>query len=185
MTEQRYDPVAQMLHWLTLIAVIAAYAIGLYREGLPKTDFRAALMSLHMSVGLLVMALTIARLTWKVYSPNPASAVPSKGARVMAKLGHFALYATLLLIPMIGVAAAWAKGRDLSFFGLFPVPALFPPQKAWVSPLEKSHEVTAHAMMALAGLHALAALAHHYILKDGTLMRMLPFSGRLSLARHH
>lgn len=175
MTARRYDPFTQALHWATVLAVVAAYAIGIYREDLPKNDFRAWLMALHMSVGLLVIGLAFIRLGWRSVVPAPTSNLSSDRMRLAAKLGHVALYATLLAIPLIGIAAGWAKGRDISFFGLFSLPAPFAPQKNWVKPLENLHEIAAHLMMLLAAAHAGVALLHQALLKDGTMARMLPF----------
>jgi superoxide oxidase len=177
MHPHRYDPVSRFFHWSVLSAVIAAYAIGLYREGLPKDDFRAYLMSLHMSVGLLVMGLTVARIGWRSFVSAPPPAATSPVLKLAARAGHLALYVALAAVPLIGLLAAWAKARNVDFFGLFPVPALIAPDKALVKPLEEIHEIAAHAMMILSGLHAAAAIFHQFVLKDGTLSRMSPFPG--------
>lgn len=175
MQPHRYDPVSQFFHWSILLAVIAAYAIGIYREDLPKDDFRAYLMSLHMSVGLLVMGLTAARIGWRSFVPAPPLAASSIKLKLAVKAGHLALYLAMAAVPLIGLCAAWAKARNIGFFGLFPVPALIGPDKELVKPLEEIHEIAAHAMMILAGMHAAAAVFHQFILKDGTLTRMSPF----------
>jgi cytochrome b561 len=61
----RYDPVAQVFHWVVAIAVVAAYALGLVREEMPRGEFRSALLSLHMSLGLLVFGLSVLRFVWR------------------------------------------------------------------------------------------------------------------------
>lgn len=177
METRRYDPVTQLFHWSTMLAVVAAYAIGLYREGLPKDDFRAYLMSLHMSAGLLVMGLTAARIAWRSVVPAPTPVAGPITVKLAAKAGHLALYAAMAAIPLIGLLAAWAKARDITFFGLFPIPAPIRPDRQLVGRLEDIHAITAHVMMILAGLHAAAAMIHQFAFKDGTMARMLP-SGR-------
>lgn len=176
MTTHRYDPVSQSLHWITALAVIAAYAIGLGREALPKGDLRTALLSLHMSLGMLVMGLTVARITWRSTFARPVETMvhPLKPAEIAAKLVHLGLYASMMAIPLVGLLSAWLKGRLVSFFGLIYLPSPFALDTAFAKSLENAHELASHLMMALAGLHALAAIGHHYILKDGTLARMLP-----------
>lgn len=176
MTTHRYDPVSQSLHWITALAVIAAYAIGLGREALPKGDLRTALLSLHMSLGMLVMGLTMARITWRstLARPIETSHFPLKPAEMAAKLVHLGLYAAMMALPMMGLLSAWLKGRVVSFFGLVYLPSPFALDPALGKGLENAHELAGHVMMALAGLHALAAIGHQYILKDGTLSRMLP-----------
>ena len=73
---------------------------------------------------------------------------------------------------MIGLFSAWADGRNVTFAGLFAIPALIGPNKGLVKILEEAHEVSAHAMMALAGLRAAAAIVHQFVLRDGTLARL-------------
>lgn len=178
MTAHRYDPVSQSLHWFTAIAVIAAYAIGVGREGLPKGDLRAALLGLHMSLGMLVMALTVVRIVWRsvIAKPVEPGRQPSKPADFAARLAHLALYASMLAIPLIGLLAAWTKGRSIEFFGLVALPSPIGVDRVLAKGLENAHEIAGHLMMSLAGLHAAAAIGHQFILKDGTLSRMLPVS---------
>lgn len=185
MTTHRYDPVSLSLHWFTAFAVIAAYAIGLGREALPKGDFRTALLGLHMSLGMLVMVLAIVRITWRSLFAAPVAPVTSSHgpADLAAKFAHLALYGTMLAIPVIGLLAAWTKGRPVDFFGLMALPSPIGLDRALAKGLENAHEIAGHLMMALAGIHALAAIGHQFILKDGTLSRMLP-GGRLKNQTH-
>ena len=174
MTQHRYDPFTQSLHWMTAFAVIAAYAIGIGREALPKGDLRSFLLGLHMSIGILVLGLTMVRIGWRNFVPAPVPLPSTKRVALAAKLVHLGLYAAMLAIPVLGLLAAWAKGRDVGFFGLLAFPSPIGQNKVLAKSLEGAHEVAAHAMMLLAGLHAAAAIAHQTILKDGTLARMLP-----------
>lgn len=176
MSTHRYDPFSQSLHWITALVVIVAYAIGLGREALPKGDVRTALLSLHMSLGMLVMALTFVRITWRLTFARPLEVRPRpvNPAEIAAKLAHLGLYASMLAIPMIGLLSAWLKGRLVSFFGLVLVPSPFALNPGFAKGLENAHELSGHLMMALAGLHAVAAIGHQFILRDGTLSRMLP-----------
>jgi cytochrome b561 len=178
---ERYDPVSQTLHWFVAIMVIAIYAIGIVREELPKGDFRSWLLTVHMSLGMLVMALTFARLGWRSFNPAPAPVPAPKMASLAAKAAHLALYVALLALPIIGLFAAWAKGRDLTFFALFPIPSPIGVDRGLAKTLENAHELAAHLMMLLVGVHAFAAIAHQYVLKDGTLQRMLPQFGKSNM----
>ena len=173
--KHRYDPVTQSLHWVIAIAVVAAYVIGIVREDLPKNDFRAWLLTLHMSLGMVVMALSVLRIGWRQISPGPAPLPAKPVATLAAKAVHLALYVAMLSIPVIGLFAAWAKGRTVGFFDLAILPSPIAVDKPLAKSLEGLHEVAAHAMLLLAGLHAVAAIGHQWLLKDGTLGRMLPF----------
>lgn len=177
MTRNRYDALTQSLHWVIALLVIGTYAIGLGREALPKGDFRTFLLGLHMSLGLALIGLMVVRIAWRIAAPAVAPVPMSKPLQVSAKLGHLALYALLFAAPLVGLAAAWIKGRTVGFFGL-PLPTPFTVNVATGKFLEGVHEVMANGLIALAGLHAAAAIAHHHILKDDTLRRMLPQFGR-------
>ncbi len=169
----RHDLMTQALHWSVAILVLAIYAIGLGREALPKGDFRTALLGLHMSLGIGLMALLAIRISWRFVAPAVEPVALSDGMRLAARLGHGALYVLLLAAPVAGLLAAWIKGRVVGFFGL-PLPSPFLVNSVAAKWLEEAHELTANALVALAGLHAVAALIHHLVLKDGTLRRMLP-----------
>jgi cytochrome b561 len=175
MTRSLHDPITRSIHWFIAIAVAAAYAIVLLREDLPKGDFRTFLLALHMWIGMAVLALSVVRLVWRGAAPAVEPAPGTPLARLLAKAAHVALYLALLLLPVIGLLSAWGKGRPVTFFGLMP---LLPPisiGRELGGELEDLHGLVGHAVMILAGLHAAAAIAHQWVLKDGTLGRMLPF----------
>lgn len=175
MTKHRFDPLTQSLHWLVALLVITSYAIGVVREDLPKGDFRSWLLTVHMSLGMIVFALSIVRLMWRSITPAPTPiAGQSSSTRLAAKAGHALLYVAMFAVPVVGLLAAWIKGRTVGFFNLAILPTPFPVDKALGSQIEHLHTFAGHAMMLLAGGHALAAIAHQFWLKDGTLGRMLP-----------
>lgn len=174
MRPDRYAPLIRHLHWFVAGAVILAYAIGLIREELPRNAFRAFLLSAHMWIGQLVVLATLLRLWMRATTAGPGAAPGSPAVVLAARLGHLALYATLLAIPVLGLAAAFAKGRDVSFLGLFVLPSPMAVDKPFAETLEDVHSVAAHCMMLLAFGHAAMALAHHYMFKDGVMARMMP-----------
>jgi len=137
-------------------------------------------MSLHMSVGIVAWALTILRLVIRTRSAVP-SPVSSSPAMAIAERGvHFLLYASLIVVPLIGLASAWIRGRPFVFFGMFAIPS--PLVIDWKSALGKSlehiHLYAAYAFLALAGLHVLAALYHHTIGHVRVLPRIMPGAQR-------
>jgi len=173
MTDPRYDTVTRMLHWLIALLVVAVYGIGLFREVMPKGDARTAMLALHMSLGLCLLALMVPRLLNRIVTPAlPPVPMPPLMA-ISARLGHAALYILLLVLPVVGLLAAWFKGRTVGLFA-FTLPSPFVANRELAHTLEEAHEILAHGLMALAGLHAVAALYHHKVLKDGLLARMLP-----------
>ena len=157
---------------MSLIAIAIAFIIGLVMENMPRGPEKTQLVNLHASLGVLLLALTAARLGWRAVVPGPA---PS-GSRLMqlaAKAMHLALYAMLVAVPISGVLMMAAKGRAFDVFGLFTVPPLMATDRAFGESLEEAHEMLSYLMLILVGLHAAAAVFHQAILKDGVLGRML------------
>ncbi len=174
MTDERYDGITIALHWLLAILVVATYALGLLREELPRGEPRTLVLMLHTSIGLTVIAGTVLRMIWRGFR-RPLPEVPGPaGLALAAKLAHIALYVAVLAVPVLGVASMWAKGRGIPVFGLTELASPWPADRALGKSLDKLHEAGAHLLVALAGAHAVAALAHHVLLRDNVLMRMLP-----------
>ncbi|MBK4718045.1 cytochrome b [Azospirillum sp. YIM DDC1] len=175
----RYDGVTLFLHWSVALLILVAFAIAQGRGLVPRGPERTALMDLHRSLGVLVLALVALRMVWRAISPPPP--MPADTAPLLllaAKAGHLALYALMIAVPLAGVLMTQANGHPVSVFGLFTLPALVGEDKAFGHTLEEAHELLGTAIIVLAGLHAVAALVHQYVLKDGTLSRMLPWGNR-------
>lgn len=177
MVRARYDRLTRSLHWATAALVIVTYAIGLGREFLPKGDLRTMMLAQHISFGLAMLGIVAVRILWRLAAPPVAPAPMASHAHLAARFAHMGLYILMLAAPVVGIAAAFIKGRTVGFFGLEIVNP-FAINVAVGKALEGAHELAAHALLALAGLHAAAALAHHYLLRDGVMARMLPAGAR-------
>ncbi|WP_176597146.1 MULTISPECIES: cytochrome b [Sphingobium] len=168
----RYSNVARALHWILAILIIFNLFLGFAHDALPK-DWKV--MPVHKSIGLTVLALTVARILWRFTRETPPlpAAMPAweKGA---AHATHFAFYAFMLLVPLTGWIMSSAGDRPLNWFFLFDVPK-FAVSKgdAIVGISGEAHEVLGFVWAALIVVHVLAALRHHFILKDGVLRRMI------------
>lgn len=88
---------------------------------------------------------------------------------------HFALYAWMIGMPLGGWLLLSASGKPIPFFGL-QLPALITESKGLADLLEEVHEAGGTVGYFLVGLHSAAALFHHYVSRDDTLVRMLPES---------
>ncbi|MCX7324540.1 MAG: cytochrome b/b6 domain-containing protein [Hyphomicrobiales bacterium] len=172
----RYDPFSIDLHWLVAVAVLATYAIGLGRELVPTGQLRTATLALHLSLGLSVFVLTALRLGWRGLRVSVPSLAGQRWALLASQAMQLALYFALIALPLIGLFSVWAEGRGVSVFGLCVLPSPINADKRLVEPLEDLHAVGAHLMIVLAGLHAAAALVHHHLLRDDTLVRILPLA---------
>lgn len=172
----RYGAAVIALHWVMLLLLAAVYACMELRGLAPRgSELRGALKPLHFLLGLSVLALVVVRLAvrWSAgAAPDIRPALP-KWQEGLARLMHFALYAFMIATPILGWLTLSAQGKPIVLFGLH-VLSLVGPNEALAEQLQDVHEALATAGYFLIGLHAAAALAHHYITHDNTLVRMLP-----------
>lgn len=167
----RYTFVARALHWIMAVLIIANLILGIGHDALPK-DW--AIMPVHKSIGLTVLALTLVRLGWRLGHRPPLHPVAMPGwEKAAAHATHFLFYAFMLLVPLTGWIMTSAGTRPLNWFFLFDVPK-FAVTKGdiLVGVSGEGHEIMGFAWAALIILHIAAALRHHLVLKDDVLRRM-------------
>jgi cytochrome b561 len=171
----RYSTLSISLHWLMLVLIAAVYACIELKGNFPKgSDTRELLKQWHFMLGLCVFLLVWLRLFARLISPTPpiTPALPNWQA-VPAQLMHVALYALMVGLPLVGWFILSAAGKPIPFFGL-DLPELMDKNPDLASTLKDWHELGGVVGYWLIGLHALAAVIHHHILRDDTLTRMLP-----------
>ncbi|WP_416462385.1 cytochrome b [Sphingomonas sp. VDB2] len=168
----RYTSVARTLHWAIAILILLNLFFGFAHDALPK---EWAVMPVHKSIGLTVLALTLVRIVWRLTHPAPPlpAAMPAweKGA---AHATHVLFYALMLILPLSGWIMSSAGTRPLNWFFLFDVPKFgVGKEDAIVGLSRRAHELLPWLWVALILLHVGAALRHHFMLKDDVLRRML------------
>lgn len=171
----RYGSLSIGLHWFMLLLLVAVYACIELRGYFPKgSDPRAALKSWHYMLGLSVFVLAALRFVVNMTSVVPRiEPNPPGWQMVSAKLLHLALYALMFAMPLAGWVLLSAEGDPIPFFGL-QLPALVGENKNLAESIKEIHETVGTVGYFLIGLHAAAALFHHYVVGDNTLRRMLP-----------
>lgn len=180
-SQQAYGGVAVTAHWVTVVCVIFAWGIGTFLGDFPRGPVRDGALFVHMTLGLTIFACLVIRLVWRFIDPPPPS-IPS--ARfdpwlgLAAKAGHFVLYALLIATPVLGVVVQFARGQPLPLFGVVDIASPWAFDREFFRQIIGVHQLAANTLGVVAILHALAALIHHSALRDGTLARMLPFTGR-------
>jgi cytochrome b561 len=173
-TGNRYGTWSIGMHWLMLALLIGVYACIELRGFFPKgSDIREALKVWHFMLGLGVFGLVFVRLVIRVATPPPRMAQIPAWQRRLAGVMHLLLYAFLVLMPMLGWLLLSAAGKPIPFFGL-ELPPLVGPDKAFAGTVKEIHETIGTIGYYLVGIHAVAALYHHYVMHDDTLLRMLP-----------
>jgi len=175
-SEQSWGAVAQFLHWAVALAVIGLCVVGLLMQELPASPTKIKVYALHKSIGITVLALVILRLFWRLIDRRPPHPAAMPGwQRTLSALTAGLLYLLLLAMPLSGWLYNSASNFSLRWFNLFSIPPLTGPDpaiKAWAQDL---HSYGFYLLGLLFALHVGAALRHHYVERDATLRRMLPF----------
>jgi cytochrome b561 len=176
----RYNRLAIALHWLLALAIVGAFGMGLYMHDLPFSVQRVKLFNWHKWAGITILALSAARLLWRLARPPPPL-----GARISAAMPpwqhglhrgvHLGLYLMFFAVPLLGWAYSSAAGVHVVWFGVLPLPDLVAPDKALADEVLKPlHRVAAYLLAALVSLHVAGALKHQFVDRDGLLWRMWP-----------
>lgn len=169
-----YGSVSKTLHWLIALLAFSQLAMGKFFEVEP--DESGSLFTWHASFGLMVLALMLVRLVWRLTHavPELPPTTPVWQQRVARSI-HWAFYAVLISLPLSGWMLTSAEGEAVTFLGWVPVPALpVPGGEASEDLIEEVHELLGNVLLVLAGIHVLAGLKHHFIDRDDVLRRMLP-----------
>ena len=174
-TKAHYGLLAQTVHWLTVVFVAAGWLLGTFLDDFPKNT-HGAILVVHMTLGQCVIALLVCRLAWRIADPPPPPEMTRFGRlqQKAATLSHVLLYAFLFAVPLAGILVQLKRGNALPIFGLWDIASPWPADRATARGILKIHEYLANTLVALAGIHAAAALTHHWVFGDRTLVRMLP-----------
>jgi len=174
-TIQRWGLVSVVIHWLSAVTVVSMFVLGLWMVDLTLYDrWYNAAPDIHKSIGITLLIVTLARLAWRLtgVTPEPLeshTAFEKKAAR----LAHVLIYVLLFSIMLSGYLISTADGHPIVVFGLFDVPATLHGIDQQEDIAGDVHLVLAIMLMSLATVHALAAVKHHVIDRDRTLLRML------------
>jgi cytochrome b561 len=175
-----YGAVSQLMHWITVALVILAWFLGQFDDVFPKGAPRAASLFVHNSAGLAVIVILVLRLFWRLANPRPPLESTILGIWLdrVGRLTHYALYALLIAAPISGIVLQFARGDAVPVFGLTEIASPWTADRALARNVKEVHELMANALVILAAFHAAAALIHHWLLRDRTLVRMLPLAWR-------
>ena len=174
-TSSKYGSVAQAFHWVTAIAVLAAFMLG---PGGSEQHVYAASKDfgrqLHETLGLIVFALSLLRMLWRTIDTHPQPVPLAPLMAFTAKAVQAALYCLLFAVPLTAILGAWFEGHPLTFLAGLQVSAPFGAAHPVGVALAAIHTWLGDGILWLAGFHALAAIFHHVFLQDGVLSAMLP-----------
>jgi len=177
-SDTQFGTVTKTFHWVMALLVIGLLCVGLWMGTIPASELalKIKVYGLHKSIGISVLLLVFARIFWHLYAKKPSFVAGMKPwEKLAASAAHIFLYIAMLVMPLSGWTMSSAKGRSVEFFNLFKLPDLVAKNEALGKNLATLHWALAWALIAAITVHVLAALKHHFINKDITLKRMLPF----------
>lgn len=186
-TSQDYGTVAKWFHWLTALLFLLAYCAVYYRQWFTedKTPENWTALQLHLSIGVTIAVIVVLRIIWRSMNQNPDPAPGSRLEHLAAHIGHYLLYAVMIVMPITGYIGT---GVNTEFFFLFDIPkfestALFQSLvsdglgitfKEFEKPIDFFHkDIMGKWLVWILILgHASAAMYHHFVKKDRTLAKM-------------
>jgi cytochrome b561 len=171
-TARRYDNVTIFFHWASALLVITQWLGAQTIDWFPRGPMRVDARSVHITFGVLLALILVARIIWRLTGGRRLPPVDQGVLNFVAKATHWALYALLAAMVSVGMLLAWARGD--SIFNLFSLPAYDAGNPTFSHQMQDVHATIGWIILALAGLHAGAALVHRYVWQDGVLGRMLP-----------
>jgi len=170
-----FDRTIRFLHWLTLFLFVAIFVLAFTIDFASSREQEVVLTQLHRSFGLTVWVVTLGRLVWRQFSrfPNWPPDMP-QAMRFAAQSSEYALYALVLIQPILGLLQTNARGDRVDLFFLGQLPPLIGMDRALARQLLEVHVTVGLLLLGLIALHTAAALYHHFWRRDDTLEAMLP-----------
>ena len=173
----QYGVIAKLFHWVTLGLMLVALPLGFVIQHV-KDASKMGFYALHESAGLTILFVALARLAWRRLSPPPS--LPHDMPKLMRTTStavHHALYALLILQPLLGFLATNAWGFPMrgatAYLGFIELPKFMEAWEGLAKILSLLHSIGGWLLVVLIALHIAGALFHHAIRRDGTLMRMI------------
>lgn len=184
-TAENYGTVAKWLHWLTALLFLGSYVSVYYRHWFTevKTPENWTALQLHLSIGVTIGVIVILRILWKISNRSPQPVPGPKMQQMAAKLGHLALYAVMIIMPITGYLGT---GANVEYFFLFDITSFKDTEffannfgfdmtfEEFEKPLDYIHKEILGALVVWLLIlgHVAAALYHHFVKQDRTLKRM-------------
>jgi cytochrome b561 len=174
-TADSWGAAAKAFHWGMAALILAQLALGLAAASWRLSPTKLELFVWHKSLGMLVLALLVLRVLWRLANSSPAlpAALPA-WERAAARTSHAALYLLMAALPLTGWVVSSASGIPFRIFWLIPLPSIAPADEALAQAFGRVHGALALSLVAVLALHIGAALRHHFVRRNEVLTRMLP-----------
>jgi cytochrome b561 len=170
----RYDAVARFFHWLIVALVVTQYVIGWTMPDVHRDTRPVGLIAAHLIVGTALLAAMACRVLWRATHRPPADDA-SPLMRALSGITHLALYALLIVVPLLGWINASSRGWEVTLLGIVPLPALSATGASFGHAMGDVHGILAWVLFGGICLHVAAALLHRFVLRDRIMQRMTPW----------
>lgn len=175
MNPTRYASPVIAAHWLVAALIFIAFPLGVYMHDLPLSPQKLQFFSYHKWIGMTVLLLFVPRLLVRLFVAVPPALPAPAWQLKAAEWTHVLLYVLMFAVPLSGWLMSSAKGFQVVYLGLLPLPDLVSKNAELGDFLKTVHQTLNLALLGLVGLHVAAAVKHHVIDRDATLRRMSPF----------
>jgi len=172
-----YDTIAKIFHWLIFILLAAQYAVGSIMPHIGRGTQNEGWVNWHLSIGAAILFVILLRLIWRLLFPVALAVGMPRWESMLAYATHLILYALVLIMTLLGWAAANARGWDVKLFGAITLPALAPSGSSWGHEAGDIHNILVYVLLGFIVLHVAGALYHYFVLRDRVLQRMLTVDG--------
>jgi cytochrome b561 len=167
-----YDKRTIVFHWLITVLVVAQWTGAHLIDEFPRGALRIDAISAHITCGVFIGLLTVVRIWWRVTQGRRLPGVGTGAVQFLAKAMHWGLY--LLILGAVGLGLTLVSVHSFNYFNLFSLPTVTKGSRELLGSVLETHELVATLILVAAGLHAVMALVHHYVWRDGVLARMIP-----------
>jgi cytochrome b561 len=173
--DDRYTATAIALHWLIFALIAGGFTLAVYMVDLPLSPLKLKYFSWHKWIGITVFLLALARIAWRCTHRAPAlpASIPAWQRRAAGAM-HIVLYALIVIIPVTGWLYSSAAGVPTIYLGIIALPDLVGKDKALAELLKSVHVTLNYTLLILVVMHVVAALQHHFVVRNEVLARMLP-----------
>jgi cytochrome b561 len=169
--DDRYSKPAIFFHWVIFLLVALAY-LAIEIRGPKGTESRVLWSNVHFWAGSLVLVLAVLRLVWRLWRGAPAELDTSRVLAFLSRLVHLLLYLFIFVQPLLGILMINTGGHPVTLAGLNVNIVLAGADPVARTVIKDAHELIGNAFYWVIGLHAVAAIGHHFVLRDNTLRRM-------------
>jgi cytochrome b561 len=170
----QYGTTAKVFHWLIVALLLMQYLIGWLMPDIHRGMKPGGAMTFHVSFGIVILALIVVRLAWRLTHPVPPESSLPRWQRLTSEAVHWLLYVLVLATTITGWLFASFRGWSMSFFYLVPMPMLASDNAAAGKAINGWHQAMEWTLLVMIGIHLAMVLAHIFIYRDRVMQRMLP-----------